>query len=163
MYLESAAFRMSKNRYEQEIEDILSKYEEEKGPSGGTPQGRPPREFRPTQPPLSPRRNLIPPRSVPDLKRMSAGQYMLAAFGVAILAIILRPMGVPPVIISMMIILSAILFLVPILLHYTRSSGGGGAFPREEKRWRGQVIDINTRRNVTDDPLESIKRWLRRR
>lgn len=88
---------------------------------------------------------------------------MLAAFGVALLAIILRPLGIPPVIISLMIILSAILFLVPILLHYTKGSGGGSAFPREEKRWRGQVIDINTRRNVNDDPLESIKRWLRRR
>lgn len=150
---------MDKNRYEQEIEEILSKYEEEKGP----PEDRPPRESQPTQPPLSPRRSLIPPRSVPDLKRLSAGQYMLAAFGVAILAIILSRLGVPPVIVSMMIILSAILFLVPILLSYTRGSGGGGAFPREEKRWRGQVIDINTRRNVTDDPLEGIKRWLRRR
>ena len=155
---------MGKNRYEQEIEEILSKYEEEKGTPRRPPEARSPREFRPTQPPLSPRKGLTPPRSGPDLKRMSAGQYMLAAFGMAILAIILRPLGIPPVIISMMIILSAILFLVPILLHYTRGgSGGGGAFPREEKRWRGQVIDINTRRNVTDDPLESIKRWLRRR
>lgn len=155
---------MGKNRYEQEIEEILSKYEEEKSPSGGSPEDKLPKEFRPTRPPLSPRKSLIPPRSVSDLKRMSAGQYMLAAFGVAILAMILRPLGVPPVIVSMMIILSAILFLVPILLNYTRSSGGGGgAFPREEKRWRGQVIDINTRRNVTDDPLEGIKRWLRRR
>ena len=154
---------MGKNRYEQEIEEILSKYEEEKGTPRRSPEGRTPREFQPTQPPLSPRKSFTPPRSMPDLKRMSAGQYMLAAFGVAILAIILRPLGVPPVIVSMMIILSAILFLVPILLHYTRGSGGGGAFPREEKRWRGQVIDINTRRNVTDDPIESIKRWLRRR
>ncbi|MEO6458169.1 MAG: hypothetical protein ABIO92_07835 [Chloroflexia bacterium] len=154
---------MSKNRYEQEIEEILSKYEEEKSPSQRPPEGSSPRESRPTRPPLSPRRSLTLPRSVSDLKRMSAGQYMLAAFGVAILAIILRPLGVPPVIITMMIILSAILFLVPILLNYTRSSGGSSAFPREEKRWRGQVIDINTRRNVADDPLESIKRWLRRR
>ena len=33
----------------------------------------------------------------------------------------------------------------------------------EEKRWRGQVIDINTRREVGDDPLASIKRWFKRR
>ena len=154
---------MDKNRYEQEIEEILSKYEEEKGPSRRPPEGRPPREFRPTSSPLPPRRSLIPPRSVPDLKRMSSGQYMLAAFGVAILAIILSRMGVPSVIVTMLIIMSAILFLVPILLNYTRGSAGGSAFPREEKRWRGQVIDMNTRRNVTDDPLEGIKRWLRRR
>ena len=89
---------------------------------------------------------------------------MLAAFGVAILAIVVRGLGVPSAIVTMMIILSAVLFLVPILLNYTRGgSSGGSAFPREEKRWRGQVIDINTRRNVTDDPFAGIKRWLRRR
>src|SRR5687767_15112961 len=99
---------MGKNRYEQEIEEILSKYEEEKGPIRRPPEGRPPREFRPAQPPLPPRKNLTPPRSMPDFKRLSSGQYMLAAFGVALLAIILRPLGVPPVIISLMIILSAI-------------------------------------------------------
>ena len=153
---------MGKSRYEQEIDEILSKYDEEKGRSARPPQSKPPREFRPA-PPLPPRRSLTPPRSMPDMKRLSSGQYMLAAFGMAILAIIVRGLGVPPTIVTIMVILSAVLFLVPILLNYTRGSSGGGAFPREEKRWRGQVIDINTRRNVTDDPFGGIKRWLRRR
>jgi hypothetical protein len=154
---------MSKSRYEQEIDEILSKYEEEKGRAPRPPQGKPPREFRPATP-LPPRKGLTPPRSMPDIRRLSSGQYMLAAFGVAILAIVVRGLGVPSAIVTMMIILSAVLFLVPILLNYTRGgSSGGSAFPREEKRWRGQVIDINTRRNVTDDPFAGIKRWLRRR
>ena len=153
---------MSKSRYEQEIDEILSKYDEEKGRAPQPSQNRPPREFRSPSPPS--RRSLTPPRSLPDVKRLSSGQYMLAAFGVAVLAIILRSLGIPPVIVTIMIIMSAVLFLVPILLNYSRGSGGGGGgFPREEKRWRGQVIDFNTRRNVTDDPLEGIKRWLRRR
>ncbi len=154
---------MSKSRYEQEIDEILSKYDEEKGRAPIPPQRKSPREFLPTSP-LPPRKSLTPPRSMPDVKRLSSGQYMLAAFGVAVLAIILRSLGVPSTIITIMIILSAVLFLVPILLNYTRGgSSGGSTSPHEEKRWRGQVIDINTRRNVTDDPLASIKRWLRRR
>ena len=154
---------MGKSRYEQEIDEILSKYDEEKGRAPRPPESRPPRELRPNPLP-STRRPPTPPRSVPDLKRMSAGQYMLAALGVAILAMVARSLGVPGGIVTIMIILSAVLFLVPILLNYTRGSGGGGgASPREEKRWRGQVIDMNTRRNVTDDPLAGVKRWLRRR
>lgn len=154
---------MSKSRYEQEIEEILSKYDEEKGRKEKKPEEiRAPREFRPIAPP-APRRSAVPPRSTPDLKRLSSGQYMLAAFGVAFLAVVAKPV-LPPTIISLMVILAAVLFLVPILLHYTRgSAGGGGAFHREEKRWRGQVIDFNTRRDVTNDPLSGVKRWLRRR
>lgn len=154
---------MSKSRYEQEIEEILSKYDEEKSQKDKLPgEIKAPREFRPVQP-IPPRKPPVPNRPTPDLKRLSSGQYMLAAFGVAILAVLMRPV-LPPAITSLMVILAAVLFLVPILLNYTRGTGSSGSsYPREEKRWRGQVIDFNTRRDVTNDPLAGVKRWLKRK
>jgi hypothetical protein len=62
-----------------------------------------------------------------------------------------------------LIILAVILFLLPIFLYRSTGTTSGGYSPHEEKRWRGQVIDFNTRREVTSDPLAGIKRWLRRR
>jgi hypothetical protein len=52
---------MSKSRYEQEIDEILSKYEEEKGRAPRPPQGKPPREFRPGHsPPTTQRLDATP-------------------------------------------------------------------------------------------------------
>ncbi len=82
---------------------------------------------------------------------------MLAAFGLAILAIFVRAFS--PGLAGIMVILAAVLFLVPVLLH--RSPGGGA--PQQEKRWRGQVIDFSTRREITNDPFAAIKRWFRRK
>ena len=101
---------------------------------------------------------------MPNLKRFSAGQYMLAAFGMAMLAVLLsEPLQLHPMISTAMLIAAVVLFVIPIVLYYKSSTTSGGWSPREEKRWRGQVIDFNTRRDVTNDPLAGVKRWLRRR
>ena len=98
---------------------------------------------------------------MPNWKRLSAGQYILMAFGAAILAVLVRGLWEP--LTFLFIILAAVLFLVPILLYANTGTSSGGYSPHEEKRWRGQVIDFNTRREVTNDPLAGIKRWFRRR
>ena len=92
---------------------------------------------------------------------MSSGQYIAAAFGVAILAIFVR--GVSPTLASLLVIASVVLFLIPIVLYRSTGTTGGGWSTREQKRWRGQVIDFSTRRDITNDPLESIKRWFKRK
>jgi hypothetical protein len=98
---------------------------------------------------------------MPNWKRFSSGQYLMFAFGVALLAVLLR--NVSEILTFLLIILSAVLFLVPIFLYRSTGTTGGGYSPTEEKRWRGQVIDFNTRKTVNNDPLESIKRFFRRR
>jgi hypothetical protein len=151
---------MSKNRYEREIEEILSKMEPD-----APPKERPPREERPpisSYRPSSPRQPAPRPTfSWPNWKRLSAGQYIAAAFGVALLATFVGTFSKS--LASFMVILAVVLFLVPILLYNTTGTTTGGWSTREEKRWRGQVIDFETRRNVTNDPFAGIKRWFRRR
>lgn len=156
---------MSKQRYEQEIEDILKKYDETSGRKD-RPTGKPPVETTPT--PVDyrtgasrrvPQKN--PGFTMPNWKRLSSGQYIALAFAVAFLAVLLN--RVSSILTFLLIITSAVLFLVPILLYRNTGSTSGGYSPNEDKRWRGQVIDINTRRNVNDDPFEGIKRWFRRR
>ena len=84
-----------------------------------------------------------------------------AAFGVALLAVVMR--SFIPALAPVLVILSIVLFLVPIFTYRSTGTTSGGWSTREEKRWRGQVIDFNTRREITDDPLAGIKRWFRRR
>jgi Flp pilus assembly protein TadB len=153
---------MSKQRYEKEIEEILQKYDQ------GTGRERKSREEQPKNPPIinssSPRYRKPAPQlgwTMPNWRRLSSGQYIALAFGVAILAIFVRTL-LPPLA-TLMIILAVVLFLVPILLYRSTGTTMGGYSPREEKRWRGQVIDFNTRRDVTADPFAGIKRWFRRR
>lgn len=158
---------MSKSRYEREIEEILSKYDEESGRAQKTArQEKPKPDLHWTPPPAYSPRSQKPKKqqfSLPNWKRFSAAQYMLAAFAVAMLSVLLSRI-LPPSLVTFMLIVAVGLFLVPIVLYYrSGTSSGGWSPPREEKRWRGQVIDFNTRRDVTNDPLASVKRWLKRR
>jgi hypothetical protein len=155
---------MSKQRYEQEIEEILKKYDEQSGRKD-RPIGKPPVEITPTP---TEYRYSLPKRpqpktgpSMPNWKRISSGQYIAAAFAVALIAVLVR--NVSETLTIGLIIVSAILFLVPIFLYRGTGTTSGGYSPTEEKRWRGQVIDINTRRNIAGDPFEGIKRWFRRK
>jgi hypothetical protein len=155
---------MSKQRYEQEIEDILKKYDEQSGrkdrPTGKPPVELtpPPSDYRSRSPRQAPQRSSF---SMPNWKRLSSGQYLMLAFAVALLAVLLRNLS--EFLAFILIIVSAVLFLVPIVLYRSTGTTSGGYSPTEEKRWRGQVIDFNTRKTVNNDPLESIKRWFRRR
>jgi hypothetical protein len=155
---------MDKKRYEREIEEILKKYDEKTG------RTERPKEERPALPPpgrsgpgpgLPPRNrgtNRAPsPSPFTSFRRLSAGQYMLIAFGLAILAIFVRTFSAP--LATIMVIMAAVLFLLPIFTSRTPSGPSGS----EEKRWRGQVIDMTTRRDITNDPFAAIKRWFRRR
>jgi hypothetical protein len=158
---------MSKQRYEREIEEILRKFDEEKGRTD-----RPVRERereRDARPPIDLRRSTptrVPRQSgagftMPNWKRLSSGQYMLLGFGAAILAVLVN--NISSFLSTVLIILAIILFLLPIFLYRSTGTTSGGYSPTEQKRWRGQVIDFNTRREVTNDPLAGIKRWLKRR
>ena len=154
---------MNKQRYEREIEEILRKFDEEKGRTDRPVRererdARPPIDFRRSTPSRAPRQTRF---TMPDWKRLSSGQYMLLAFAAAILAVLVN--GISPFLSTVLIILAVILFLLPIVLYRNTCTTSGGYSPHEEKRWRGQVIDFNTRRQVTNDPLAGIKRWLRRR
>lgn len=156
---------MSKQRYEKEIEEILSKYDQETAPKEKKQQAgnAPYRELRPSAPPPVSGQPQGPPRvpGMPNWKRLSSGQYIAGAFGAALLAVLVRQFS--PALASILVILSVVLFIVPIILYRSTGTSSGGWSTHEEKRWRGQVIDFNTRRNLTDDPLAGIKRWLRRR
>ena len=156
---------MSKQRYEREIEEILRKYDEEKGQSDRPVRQRererdtrPPIDFRRSTPTRAPRQTGF---TMPDWKRLSSGQYMLLAFGVATLAVLVN--GISSLLSTVLVILAVILFLLPIFLYRSTGTTQGGYSPTEQKRWRGQVIDFNTRRQVDNDPLEGIKRWFRRK
>ena len=170
---------MSKQKYEQEIEEILKKYEEEKSrkepgapsvgpeaPGGRTPAPRAPIDFRAAQA----RRTSYPPRtspkgpSMPNWKRLSSGQYIAMAVGAAVLAVVVGRSI--PIAAGVLVILSAILFCVPFVLYRNTGTTSGGYSPTEEKRWRGQPIDYSPRHDVTpndSDPLAAIKRWFRKR
>ena len=156
---------MSKQRYEQEIEDILKKYDERTGHTD-RPTGKPPVELTPPPPDYRYRPPKAPQQkstfSIPNWKRISSGQYIMLAFGVALLAVLLH--NVSEVLTFILIVISAALFLLPIVLYNRTGTTSGGYSPNEEKRWRGQVIDFNTRKNVSnDDPFDGIKRWFRRK
>lgn len=155
---------MDKKRYEKEIEEILAKYDQETGrkekPKADAPTniGGAGGGFRPSAPNRSnASRRSKQPTFGSSLRNIGAGQYMVSAFVLAILAIFVRAFS--PGLAGVMVLLAAALFLMPILFH--RSPGGSS--PQGEKRWRGQVIDFSTRREVTNDPLAAIKRWFRRR
>ncbi|MEP6776102.1 MAG: hypothetical protein ABJA50_10955 [Chloroflexota bacterium] len=170
---------MSKQKYEQEIEEILKKYEEEKSrkepgaPSAGpeapgsrTSGPRAPIDFRAAQA----RRTSPPPRtspkgpSMPNWKRLSSGQYIAMAVGAAVLAVVIGRSV--PVVAGVLVILSAILFCVPFVLYRNTGTTSGGYSPTEQKRWRGQPIDQSPRYDITpnnSDPLAAIKRWFRKR
>lgn len=153
---------MSKQRYEKEIEEILSKYDADSGRAEKKPEEKKlPRDFGVYSKRPAPRSQPSVP-SVQNWKRFGAGQYIVAAFGVALLAILVRRVT-PDFVPLVLVIVSALLFLAPIALYRSTGTTTGGWSAREEKRWRGQVIDFNTRRNVTDDPFANIKRWLKRR
>jgi hypothetical protein len=156
---------MNKQRYEREIEEILRKYDEEKGQTDRPVrqrererETRPPIDFRRSTPTRVPRQTGF---TMPDWKRLSSGQYMLLAFGAAILAVVVN--NISSFLSTVLVILAIILFLLPIVLYRSTGTTSGGYSPTEQKRWRGQVIDFNTRREVNDDPLAGIKRWFRRR
>jgi hypothetical protein len=155
---------MSKQRYEQEIEEILKKYDEQVGrkdrPTGKPPveTPAPPHDYRYRSPKQAPPKSGF---SMPNWKRISSGQYILLAFAAAFLAVLLK--DIVPTLTFVLIVVSAALFLVPIFLYRSTGTTGGDYSPTEQKRWRGQVIDFNSRRNLTNDPIESIKRWFKRR
>ncbi|HST03886.1 MAG TPA: hypothetical protein VLQ48_04035 [Chloroflexia bacterium] len=168
---------MSKQKYEQEIEEILKKYEDEKGrkepgaPSGridagGSRTPRAPIDFREAQSrrASNPLRTSQKRSSMPNWKRLSAGQYIAMAVGAAVLAVLLGK--AIPVLGGVLVILSAVLFCVPFVLYRSTGTTSGGYSSTEEKRWRGQPIDYSPRHDVTpndDDPLAGIKRWFRKR
>lgn len=161
---------MSKQKYEQEIEDILRKYDEEKGKSGRstgeqtgntTPVQRAPIDFRAAQArrtsyPRTPQRGGF---TLPDWKRLSAAQYIGLAVGAAVLAVLIGRSI--PIITGVLVILSAILFFVPFVLYRNSGSSPGGGSSTEQKRWRGQPIDYSPRRDDDDDDKGSS--WSRRR
>jgi hypothetical protein len=156
---------MNKQRYEREIEEILRKFDEEKGRTDRPVRerererdARPPIDFRRSTPTRVSRQSGF---TMPDWKRLSSGQYMLLAFGAAILAVVVS--SISSFLSTVLVILAIILFLLPIILYRSTGTTTGGYSPTEQKRWRGQVIDFNTRRDVTNDPLAGIKRWLRRK
>jgi hypothetical protein len=88
---------------------------------------------------------------------------MLMAFGAALLGVIVGTFS--SLLATLFIILAVVLFIVPILLYVQSGTTSGGWSPTtEEKRWRGQVINMHDRtRHNPDDPLEGIKRFFRRR
>jgi hypothetical protein len=153
---------MDKQKYEKEIEEILAKYDKEKETDRKKKAESPTRPISNYPPPASngPRpqsRGSFLPAS---WRRLSAGQYIALAFGVAFLAAFARPF---PTLATLLVIISVALFFIPIVLYWQTGTTTGGWSTREEKRWRGQVIDFNTRREITGDPLEGIKRWFRKK
>lgn len=168
---------MSKQKYEQEIEDILRKYDEEKGKreKGSAAESseagqatnsspRPPIDFRAAQA-RRPSYSRAPQKNgftMPNWKRLSAAQYIGLAIAAAVLAVFIR--GVP-IISGALVLAAVVLFFIPFVLYKNTGTTSGGYSPTEEKRWRGQPIDYNPRKNSNDDddPLAGIKRWFRRR
>src|SRR3954453_3218761 len=151
----SKQYEQDKQKYEREIEEILAKYDREAE-----------RRKPPEPPPHGRFGNFSSPGRRPSYKGAAAwrslgsGQYMLLAFVVGFLALFVQSFSHP--LANFLVIVSAVLFLVPILLYWSRGWAGGSG-PQHQKRWRRQVIDFNTHRDITDDPFASIKRWFRRR
>jgi hypothetical protein len=154
---------MDKQKYEREIEEILARYDKEKDSDR---KKRPDNATRPIG-------NYAPPPPVPrsqprrqqsflpsSWRRISAGQYIGLAFLVAFLAAFARPF---PTLATLLVIVSVALFFIPIILYWQTGTTSGGWTSNEQKRWRGQVIDFNTRRDITNDPLSGIKRWFKRK
>jgi hypothetical protein len=94
-------------------------------------------------------------------KRLSSGQYIAAAFAAAFLAVLVHNFS--PLLANLLALAAVVLFFLPVVLYRSSGTTTGGWSPGEQRRWRGQVIDFTTRRDITNDPLASIKRWFRRR
>lgn len=155
--MDKRQYESDKQKYEREIEEILAKYDkdaERKKAEGSADRIN---SFRPS---LSNQSRRGPGISL-NWRRISAGQYIAAAFGAAVLAILVRGFSSP--LAQILVLASIVLFLVPIFLFRSTGTTSGGWSTQEEKRWRGQVIDFNTRRDITNDPFAAIKRWFRRR
>src|SRR5437588_5020188 len=120
---------MSKQRYEKEIEEILSKYDKEKGRTEPRPNDtRPVRDFRSSAASRGTPKSSF---STPNWNRLSAGQYIAAAFGIALLAILARSISAP--LASIMVLLAVVLFLVPIVVYRSTGTTSGGWSAHEEK------------------------------
>lgn len=156
--MDKRRYENDKQKYEREIEEILEKFEKDPERKKKVEDGNGRlASFRPSHSSPSRKGPILPT----NWRRASAGQYIAAAFVVALLAVIVR--GFSPLLASILVIVSVVLFLVPIFLYRSTGTTSGGWSTQEEKRWRGQVIDFNTRRDITDDPLAAIKRWFKRR
>jgi hypothetical protein len=161
--MDKQSSEQDKQKYEREIEEILAKFDKEREQKKRSDE----RETRPVVPIRgysNPRKSGPSLRGIPglpkDWRRIGAGQYIAAAFAVALLAVFLRGLGPLS---SLLVILSVVLFFIPVFLYRSTGNTSGGWTPNEQKRWRGQVIDFNTRREISNDPLAAIKRWFRRR
>jgi hypothetical protein len=156
---------MEKPKYEREIEEILEKYEKTKATKGPTQtEDRQVGGIRPSGfAPPSPQRMRTPQRPSTSFnwRRLTAGQLIGAAIAVAILAVLVH--NVSGLLSNVLVIAAVVLFLLPIFTYRSTGTTSGGWSSGEEKRWRGQPIDINTRRPVGDDPLAGIRRWFRKR
>jgi hypothetical protein len=154
-----------KQKYEREIEEILSKYDMETGRNEKVERPGRPSESGP-RPPGGPfmtgrgstRRSWALPKS---WKRFSSGQYIAAAFAAAFLALLVQ--NVSHLLANLLVLAAVVLFFLPIVLYRSTGTSMGGWSAGEQTRWRGQVIDFNTRRDITNDPLAAIKRWFRKR
>jgi hypothetical protein len=146
-----------KQKYEREIEEILSKYDLETE-----------RKDKVQRPGI--RMNSVRPSGYADKrrtwslpknwKRFSSGQYIVAAFAAAFLAVLVHNFS--PLLANILALGAVVLFFLPIVLYRSSGTTTGGWTPSEQKRWRGQVIDFNTRRDITDDPFAGIKRWFKK-
>jgi hypothetical protein len=89
--------------------------------------------------------NLIGGRS----RRVTAGRLMAWGLGLCLLGVLLSAPA--PALSGWIVLAGIILFLSPILLN-VRS---GGAFSREQRIWRGRVIED------TNDPWRDTRDWWR--
>jgi len=165
--MDKQRYEREKQKYEREIEEILSKYDfetdrKEKSERSNRPQDGGPRS------PGGPfvlsrgytRRNWSLPGLPKNWKRLGSGQYIAAAFVAAFAAVMVH--NVSQLLANVLIIAAVVLFFLPIVLFRSTGTTTGGWSSSEQQRWRGQVIDFNTRRDITNDPLAGIKRWFRR-
>src|SRR5437762_12582071 len=111
--MDKPSSEQDKQKYEREIEEILAKYDKER-----EQKKRP--EERDTRSPSYSQGKSSPGSTGPsipglpkDWRRVSAGQYIAAAFAVALLAVFLR--GVSGTLSFILVILSVALFLMPII------------------------------------------------
>ena len=147
-----------KQKYEREIEEILSKFDVETERRdrverpGMRLSGVRPGGYGYT------RRTWSLPK---NWKRFGSGQYIAGAFVAAFLAVLVHNFS--QILANLLVLVAVVLFFLPIVLYRSSGTTGGGWSPGEQRRWRGQVIDFTTRRDITNDPLAAIKRWFRRR
>jgi hypothetical protein len=166
--MDKQRYEREKQKYEREIEEILSKYDMETDRKEKTerPGPRKPLDSGPRLPggPFVPGRGYAPRRTwaLPkNWKRFSSGQFIAAAFASAFLAVMVHNFS--QLLADLLVLLAVVLFFLPIVLYRSTGTTTGGWSATEQKRWRGQVIDINTRRDITNDPLAAIKRLFKRR